>query len=244
MKSILALLLFVFGLVESSLRAEDGYRLWLRYEPLPAKQVTAYQPQVVAVMAPGSSATAVAIRQELVAGGSALLGRSVPAVNELDRNGLIVVGTPKNTPAIAELPWSAALARLGPEGFLIRSVKLRGHATTVIAATTEVGALYGAFHFLRLLQTSQPIDALNVSEKPALGLRVLNHWDNLDGSIERGYAGRSLWDWNALHEPERRSPDRLGAELAPQRADLVIGAPPPHGGGYQREVLRQARSAL
>jgi alpha-glucuronidase len=66
-----------------------------------------------------------------------------------------------------------------------------------------VGALYGTFHFLRLLQTLQPIDTLDVSEKPRLGLRIIDHWDNLDGTIERGYAGRSLWNWSALPD----SPD-------------------------------------
>ena len=68
----------------------------------------------------------------------------------------------------------------------------------MIASTDEVGALYGAFHFLRLLQTLQPISRLDISQKPRLQLRMLDHWDNLDGSIERGYAGRSLWNWAAL----------------------------------------------
>jgi alpha-glucuronidase len=90
------------------------------------------------------------------------------------------------------------LAHLGQEGYWIHSSKLNGHAVTVIASITEVGALYGAFHFLRLLQTLQPIDRLDISQTPRLRLRVLDHWDNLDGSIERGYAGRSLWDWQSL----------------------------------------------
>ncbi len=67
-----------------------------------------------------------------------------------------------------------------------------------IASEGEIGALYGAFHFLRLMQTGQPIDRLNVVERPKVQLRLLNHWDNLDGTIERGYAGRSLWQWSDL----------------------------------------------
>jgi alpha-glucuronidase len=69
---------------------------------------------------------------------------------------------------------------------------------TVIASDGEIGALYGVFHFLRLMQTLQPINRLDVTQKPRVQLRMLDHWDNLDGSIERGYAGRSLWDWGAL----------------------------------------------
>src|SRR6185295_13917894 len=109
-----------------------------------------------------------------------------------------LVGTPKSSSVIAGLKWERELSDLGPEGFRIRSVKLGRHTATVIASNGEIGALYGAFHFLRLLQTLQPIGNLNVIQKPRLTLRVLNHWDNLDGTIERGYAGRSLWNWSAL----------------------------------------------
>src|SRR5205085_1678811 len=51
---------------------------------------------------------------------------------------------------------------------------------------------------LRLLQTGRPIAELHVSERPRLARRLLDHWDNLDGTIERGYAGRSLWRWDEL----------------------------------------------
>jgi len=64
--------------------------------------------------------------------------------------------------------------------------------------------LYGAFAFLRLIQTHQPIDALDIVESPRLRHRILDHWDNLDGTIERGYAGASLWDWPAL--PDATAP--------------------------------------
>ena len=73
-----------------------------------------------------------------------------------------------------------------------------------IASESDVGALYGVFHFLRLLQTGQPIDALDIVQRPRLQVRMLNHWDNLNGTIERGYAGRSLWQWSEL--PEKLSP--------------------------------------
>lgn len=212
----LALLAVLSCCAAEILRAEDGYDLWLRYQPLPQKMVTPYQRRVAAVMVPGDSVTATATRQELIAGTSGLLGKSVTAVEKVERDGLVIVGTPQNSPVIAKLKLDAALAKLGPEGFLIRSVKIRGHAATVIASTTDLGALYGTFHFLRLLQTSQPIDKLNVSEKPGLGLRVLNHWDNLDGSIERGYAGQSLWNLRVRPEaidPRIRDYARANASL-------------------------------
>jgi alpha-glucuronidase len=181
-------------------KAEDGYRLWLRYEPLPWRVNDLYRPRVTAVVVPGDSTTLDAIRTELVNGCRGLFSSPIPVVEEVNRDGAVVVGTPKSSPVIAGLKWGRQLADLGPEGFRIRSLKVRGRAVTVIASNGEVGALYGVFHFLRLMQTHQSIDNLEVIQKPRLHLRLLNHWDNLDGSIERGYAGRSLWDWQGLPE--------------------------------------------
>jgi hypothetical protein len=64
--------------------------------------------------------------------------------------------------------------------------------------------MYGAFHLLGLMQTGRPIDKLDVAQRPKLQLRMVDHWDNLNGSIERGYAGRSLWQWSEL--PDKLSP--------------------------------------
>jgi alpha-glucuronidase len=58
--------------------------------------------------------------------------------------------------------------------------------------------LYGVFRFLKLIQTRQPLDALDISDAPKLKVRVLDHWDNLDRHVERGYAGQSIWDWQKL----------------------------------------------
>src|SRR5690349_13587289 len=165
-------------------RAEDGYRLWLRYDPLPKEYLRVYNPHVTAMVAPGNSATLDAIRGELAQGLSGLLGRTIPLVNDVDRDGVILVGTPRNSPQIASLRWERPLALLGAEGFRIRSLRLGNHPVTVIASQSEVGALYGTFYFLRLIQTLQPIASLNVTERPRLQLRLLDHWDNLDGSIE------------------------------------------------------------
>src|SRR5690606_27286168 len=84
------------------------------------------------------------------------------------------------------------------EGYLIRSMPIDGNAATVVAANTDAGALYGAFHLLRLLQTRQPVDALDLRESPKVKLRVLNHWDDLNRHVERGYSGQSIWDWHRL----------------------------------------------
>lgn len=66
-----------------------------------------------------------------------------------------------------------------------------------IIASSSIGILYGAYDLLRLQETSN-LSHLSKTEKPAVNLRILNHWDNLDGSIERGYAGKSIWKWDEI----------------------------------------------
>ena len=146
----------------SSVKADDGYRLWLRYDQIPTR--------IKSIEVEGKSATFDVIRGEL--------SRIVD---------------PKGDVSLVVRKLNS-LKGLGPEGFRIRSV---GNAV-VITAGSEIGALYGTYHFLRLLQTNNTIARLQVDESPRLKLRLLNHWDNLDRSIERGYAGNSLWKWDEL----------------------------------------------
>ncbi|HEX9423304.1 MAG TPA: alpha-glucuronidase family glycosyl hydrolase [Pyrinomonadaceae bacterium] len=196
--------------------AEDGYRLWLRYDQLPRQALIRYRPNIAQIVVAGNSPTLDAIRSELVSGCSGLVGGPVPVGNEASHDGAIIAGTPKSSPLIKNLRWESQLSQLGPEGFRIRSVKLGTHSVTVIASDGEIGALYGAFHFLRLMQTLQPINNLDVTQKPRIQLRMLDHWDNLDGSIERGYAGRSLWHWSALPstiDPRLRDYARANASI-------------------------------
>lgn len=66
-----------------------------------------------------------------------------------------------------------------------------------IIASSSIGILYGAYDLLRLQETGN-LSHLSKTEKPTVNLRILNHWDNLDGSIERGYAGKSIWKWDEI----------------------------------------------
>jgi alpha-glucuronidase len=182
---------------------EDGYKLWLRYAP-PGREAGSYRKLMQRIHVAGSSATAEIVRNELRQATSAMLGRAVPLAGEEWGEGAIIVGTPGNSALVRQLQWDADLGPIGDEGFIIRSARVRGKRATIIAANSEIGALYGSFHFLRLVQTGQAIDKLDITERPALQLRLMNHWDNPNGTIERGYAGRSLWQWNEL--PGKLSP--------------------------------------
>jgi alpha-glucuronidase len=188
--------LFVLFCGCTSVAADDGYRLWLRYDQLPSQSLNVYRQQIRSIAVQGTSPTFDAIRRELSLGCSGLLGTPV-AVGDRD-DASVVVGLPQTSSLIGKLRWETELKKLGPEGYRIRTIRDGNRAAIVIASTSDTGALYGAFHFLRLLQTEQPLDRLQVDQTPRLKLRILNHWDNLDGSIERGYAGKSLWNWAEL----------------------------------------------
>ncbi len=111
---------------------------------------------------------------------------------------LILAGTAAQSPVISTTHFTRKLAAAGKEGFIIRSVNYQGKNIIIITANNDIGVLYGSFHFLRLLQTQQPISNLNIISSPSLQLRLLNHWDNLNRYVERGYAGISIWNWHTL----------------------------------------------
>jgi len=197
--------------------AETGYDLWLRYTPVPdAALCDSYRRSASSVVVTIDSPTGRAIADELRRGLEGMLGAPIRVSARIERDGAILVGTPAASRLIAGFGWADRLERAGHEGFVIRSAFAEGRRVTVIASRGESGALHGAFHFLRLLQTRQPIEQLDIVERPRVGLRLLNHWDNLDGSIERGYAGRSLWDWARLPkvlDPRLRDYARANASI-------------------------------
>ena len=183
-------------------RAEDGYDLWMRYRLLAPEQVKLYGGHASQLIIGSATPTQTVTREELQRGLDGLLGHGPLLSHDITRDGAIIVGTPSSSPLIAQLKLDTK--SLGNEGYLIRSVAVNGHTATAIVGNTDVGALYGAFHFLRLLQTEQSIDHLDIRESPRLKLRVLEHWDYLNGQVERGYAGASIWDWWKL--PDWRAP--------------------------------------
>lgn len=125
-----------------------------------------------------------------------MTGDRLPTVSRAD-NGTLLFGT-RGERTLRSLSLDKELNELGEEGYLIRSLSHRGKRVTVVAAAKEAGLLYGTYHLLRLIQTGEPLDPLNIKESPAYDLRLLNHWDNLNGTVERGYAGYSIWKWDEL----------------------------------------------
>jgi alpha-glucuronidase len=193
---VLAVLLLLGSLPSPPALAEDGYDLWLRYPLAREPLLTHYRDSISRIVIDPNTPTLTIARDELVRGLAGLLGSAPSVAQDFEGAGALIVGTPASSSVISTL--SPQLKSLGDEGYLIRSLSVKGRSATVIAANTDLGALYGAFHFLRLLQTESPLDRLDVREAPQTQVRLLNHWDNLDRHVERGYSGQSIWDWHRL----------------------------------------------
>jgi alpha-glucuronidase len=166
-------LLALLGFPATAARPEDGYDLWLRYQPVEAQWQGRYAGSATALVGDAPSPTLRVARDELRRGIEGLLSTSLPNRSGVDGDGTIVFGTPKSSAVVARL--NLPLRRLGGDGFLIRSVSINGRRATVIAANSDIGVLYGAYRLLREMQTRQPIDRLDISEAPHLKLRLLNH---------------------------------------------------------------------
>jgi alpha-glucuronidase len=185
--------------------AEDGSELWLRYrQTTDTARLAEYRASAAAVVMGGQSATLDAARDELVRGLSGILGLRVPVISAFAGNGVVVAGTAASSPLIAALPLARELPSLGHDGYLLRATTVNGRRAIVVAANSDVGVLYGVFALLREMQTERDIRGLDVRSVPKIELRMLDHWDNLDRTVERGYAGESLWEWSEL--PGRISP--------------------------------------
>ncbi len=197
MKRITILLSLLLLIITA--KAETGYDLWLRYNCIKNKELQqAYSRQISDVYINGQSATIAAIKKELQLGLTGLLQKKINLVSSLSKSGTLLIGTPETTPLLSTVLTKKELEQLGEEGYIITSRTIQNKPCIIISANTDIGLLYGTFHFLRHLQTQQKIQQLNIISSPKIKWRTLNHWDNLDRTVERGYAGFSIWNWHTL----------------------------------------------
>lgn len=177
--------------------AETGQAAWLRYARLDATTADRNARAVPhAIMVVGSSAPVQKAGQELLAGIRGMLGVDATLVTQLPADGAIVAGT------LAELrqahPGLIPGGALAADGFWLKAVTIRDVRHLVIAGQSDRGVLYGAFALLRSVAIGAPLASIDQKDAPYAPIRWLNEWDRLDGSIERGYGGRSIF-WEAGH---------------------------------------------
>ncbi len=206
---LLALVVLLTGVPA---QAEDGYRLWLRYPAAKASPI---------VVGQAVSPTIAAAKAELERG---LAGRT----------GRVLLLTARD---LGKTQLRVPTGDLGDEGYIVRSIGLNSGNVSedmvVVAANSDRGLLYGAFALLRHLDSGGSPTAIDLKSVPKLKLRIIDHWDNLDGFVERGYAGRSIFDWWTL--PEYKDP--LYTDYARAEASIGINATVLNNVGAQPEAL-------
>ena len=200
LRTVLGLLLVAvatLGVGIPSGRAETGVDAWLRYPRIRDAAVTVQYSQLPAVVVVlGDSPVLNSAREELLRGIAGMLGRSLRVESRLPAESAIVLGT-------ADALESASLGEpraIAPDGFHIhvRATNSALRRTTnstkaerfVVAGGTDRAVLYGVFALLRLIGLHRSLDDIDLREQPSAPIRWVNQWDNLDGTIERGYGGR------------------------------------------------------
>jgi len=172
-----------------SIQGEDGAAGWLRYAPPPHTEAAARDlPASLANL--DSSPQAASAQNELIEGVRSMLDRTLRAGSKIPDSSAFVLGTPAELHA-AFPAWHAPV--LAPEGFALAQFSSRRHVYWLIAGADGRGILYGAFHLLSGIARGQALAVLEGAESPAAPIRWVNQWDNLNGTIERGYAGRSIF---------------------------------------------------
>jgi alpha-glucuronidase len=182
--------------------ADDGYRLWLKYDLISNVQTREnYARLAKSIVTNGNGLSLKTASTELKNGLQGLLGKQIPVLSSSPSVGNIILQVS-----------TSQTSSLNEEGYTIFTEK----GNTIIAGKTDAGVLYGTFELLRMMQTGQSLANISVVSNPKIKLRMLNHWDNPLGTIERGYAGASLWKWYELPEtidPRYREYARANASI-------------------------------
>ncbi len=179
----------------------QGYDLWMTYLKIENEGIlTNYRNGLSSVYFEKGSRVLEAAQTELGRGLKSMLDQS-PEIsdNYVDAKVMLVAKRLNLDKTILKV-MTSDINQIEEEGFIIETINHNGKEKVVITANDDVGILYGVFRFLQLIQAGKRLDDLKVLDAPKIDLRMLNHWDNLDRTVERGYAGFSLWNWQKLPE--------------------------------------------
>src|SRR6187431_2930290 len=158
-------LLILFILIPALLKAEDGYDLWLRYKKTSSNfLLDQYKKQINLPVVLGSSQTIAIIKTELIQAFSGLTGISYKILSSPGKSSTFIAGTASSSTLLSSIITKDELNNIGNEGFIIKTRP----GKTIITANTDIGVLYGVFHFLRLMQTQQSLLNLNIISVPKI----------------------------------------------------------------------------
>jgi alpha-glucuronidase len=182
--------------------SETGYDAWLRYRPRyqPIKDT---QNLPATLLQLDNSEVVTSAQTEMIRGVRGMLGRTLRVARNPADEDMIVLGVAASVRKT--FPGIAIPADLIPDGYWIKDTIQGRHRVLLITASNDRGVLYGAFELLRALVLQQRLNGIDRKSNPYQPIRWVNEWNNFDGSIERGYAGRSIFfsDGNVVSDLTR-----------------------------------------
>jgi alpha-glucuronidase len=183
-------------LLVSVTKANDGYKLWLQYLPFENKAVgDYYRDYLENITINGESPTLAVIQKELEIATEGFFGNEKNiAFSQNPESNLTWIIKSKDLGDDIKTKLGPKLNQIEDEGYWIKS----DNGKIIITAKTDIGLLYGTFAFLKAIQTREKLESLDILENPKIQRRLLNHWDNLNRTVERGYSGFSIWNWHRL----------------------------------------------
>jgi alpha-glucuronidase len=188
MKNYLRVIFFLMTV--GLLRADTGQDGWLRYAPLKNTARVKYASLPAAVAVIGGSPILDNARDEMIRGIRGMLGRTLRAERELPKEPAIILTTIESFKSVAP---NVSIPKTGKDGFWLGGANLRGNFCLVIASPNERGVLYGVFAFLGKIAREEDMKRLEETQSPSAPIRWVDQWDNLNGTIERGYSGPSIF---------------------------------------------------
>ena len=191
--------------LNSNAQSLEDYDLWMGYSKIEDPVILSeYQKHTKSIFFNNRNPVLETAQKELLRGIDGLLGQPPNIHDSLSLINTMWVSKKMNLGKDMVNTLKADFERIGNEGFIIKSITVNGKSVLLITANEDLGILYGVFKLLQLMKMHKSLEGINIVDAPKIQLRMLNHWDNLDRTVERGYAGFSLWNWQKL--PEYKDP--------------------------------------
>ncbi|MDT0643555.1 alpha-glucuronidase family glycosyl hydrolase [Zunongwangia sp. F363] len=195
--------------------SQKGYDLWLQYNKITDAQLQKnYLNKIQGIKILGNSPTLNVSAEEMQTAWKSFFGKELPEKNSGEN--ILVLGKMDQLPQQLQKNLKSDFENINSEGYIIKEVKFEGNNTILITGKSHIGVLYGSFRLLREMQLHNKLSNLDIYDSSKIQKRVLNHWDNLDRTVERGYAGFSIWDWHLLPDlikPEYTNYARANASI-------------------------------
>lgn len=187
-----------------------SYKSWLQYAKITDSALLAnYNSYLGKLVIAENTEVIESAKEELLRGVASMFGTTLAISTKIEEQSFIFVGTENNYDVVREYVELDTLSSLETEGYILKSILDKN--AVIVLGKTDKGALYGVFHLLRLFQTLESLNNIDIVENPRNQLRMINEWDNMDGSVERGYAGNSIFfednrfvrDWDRIKDYAR-----------------------------------------